>query len=376
MVPQTVEGHDRPAAERAAETDARWRVALEHGGDRPIQFLAGGQYLLQRYAAGAVAARAVLEAAADARRAGMPRMLPPGFLAAAAQDYLPDAEYDLLAPSARGSWVERVIETDLAIGARGLPGPLRLPRGGEGYELADYLEQHLLRERATVQPADSAWRAAIGWAEPAVLTQLGTAAALRGRFRPAAALFEAAIAAGETTGLRNLAWIYENAGEFERAAELCERSAGAWVPYARERLAEKAAAGYTTMDFRMWWADTEEGTRENGEWLGDDDALYEYSTRVEARLAAGDSHGADRVAAEAAADGWLAPLADLASTREKAGDLAGAARTWRMSVATGNMFRLLNLAGLREASGDEAGGDLIVRYGITVDGEPEPGLGV
>ncbi|RKN38492.1 hypothetical protein D7294_23710 [Streptomyces hoynatensis] len=91
--------------------------ALAEGGDRLLadtltragsdgrlaQDLAGGPTLLERYRTGSPAARALLEAAMDARRLGVGLQLPQAFLTGAAPDYLHDGDGNQLTDD----WAER-----------------------------------------------------------------------------------------------------------------------------------------------------------------------------------------------------------------------------------------------------------------------------
>jgi hypothetical protein len=133
--------------------------------------MAGGVYLLDRYKHASPEARAVLNAAGDARRFGAPAWLSLAFLEQTAHDYLPDVEWRRLPRERRDAWVRDAIEdpdTGLTVGDFGVDGPLREPRAGldarpDGpglkYKLAGYLEQHLRHIRAGVQPCDSLWTA-------------------------------------------------------------------------------------------------------------------------------------------------------------------------------------------------------------------------
>ncbi|GAA3845404.1 hypothetical protein GCM10022243_09630 [Saccharothrix violaceirubra] len=357
-VAATLDAGERARAEEAAQSDARWAVALVE--DRPIPFLAGARYLVDRYTTGSPAARAVLEAAADARRMGMPTVLSLAFLEQAARDYLDDADHDRLPPGV--GWVRHVIETDVRVGGFGVPGPLR--PSGSGYRLADYLENHLGRRRVAVQPRDSLWSATVDVVpDTAVLSTLAEAAMRRGRFGPATRLSARALDLGDLGSARMLVTLLENAGEHAEALSIAER---AGLDRAVERLRRKIDDGDTGFDLSLWWVEAEEGTRENGEELVWDDTLDAFSARLDD--AGDDLAAAERIAVEAAAAGYLWPFFHLAVGREEVGDVLGAERLWRQSIAAGNVFRVLNLAELR---GDA---ERTWRFAITADGLPADGL--
>jgi hypothetical protein len=128
MVPGTI-GSDLAAAQQAASTDPRWRLALAQNPEQPIQFMAGAVYLIDRYENASPEARAVLNAMGDARRLGASAQLPLAFLEQAARDYLSDTDWDAL--SLGDTWVRDVIENHangLCIGALGVRGPLHRVR--------------------------------------------------------------------------------------------------------------------------------------------------------------------------------------------------------------------------------------------------------
>ena len=134
-------GHDItvPAAFTPAQmsqvtraADARMVLAARSAPDGEVsQFLAGAPELLARYRHALPAARALIEAAMDARRLGMGAGLPQPFLEAAAPGYLSDTELDALGED----WLEQAL-ADTAKDAKGVRGPLtpyppapgRLPR--------------------------------------------------------------------------------------------------------------------------------------------------------------------------------------------------------------------------------------------------------
>ncbi|MFE9679777.1 hypothetical protein ACFYO5_37725 [Streptomyces sp. NPDC006259] len=207
------EGGDRLLAD--ALTRARF-----HG--RVTQDLAGAPELERRYEHGTPTARAVLEAAMDARRLGVGLHLPQAFLIDAAIDYLSDQDYDELTED----WAEAAF-SDLSHPVHGKQAPLRrtktrpqrrppsrpeptpmqdgnvllhprpmdspifrladyLPAGlalhlgqaaGPVFRLADYLEQHGRSARGALCPPASFWYAArTHLANPEDLNNLAEAA--------------------------------------------------------------------------------------------------------------------------------------------------------------------------------------------------------
>lgn len=151
-VPETVVGEERAELERAAAGDPRIAAALQQGGSRPIQYLAGAQHLLDRYDRADARSRAVLHAATDAHRVGAQEYLSLAFLETAAQDYLEDVERGRLPSDQVENWVSNVITSDLSNPERGIEGPLSpasptaaassSSRGADLYVLADYDYEH------------------------------------------------------------------------------------------------------------------------------------------------------------------------------------------------------------------------------------------
>ncbi|MEU7061472.1 ATP-binding protein, partial [Streptomyces sp. NPDC046197] len=143
---------------------------------RVTQDLAGAPELLNRYQHASPAAKAVLEAAMDARRLGVGLHLPQAFLTDAATDYLSDSDYDQLPDD----WAERAY-AELAEPVHGKQAPLRRttprpprrpptpiiaaapvtqPPAGPQVRLADYLEEHGRATRRDLCPPASFWHAA------------------------------------------------------------------------------------------------------------------------------------------------------------------------------------------------------------------------
>jgi hypothetical protein len=81
----------------AEAADARMALAARSAPDgEVIQFLAGAPELLARYRNAPLAAKALTDAAMDARRLGMGAGLSQPFLEAAAPGYLTDTEWNAL----------------------------------------------------------------------------------------------------------------------------------------------------------------------------------------------------------------------------------------------------------------------------------------
>jgi len=121
------------AWEKAAGGDRLLAFVLErrHEG-RVAQYLAGAPELLARYHGASAGARALLQAAMDARRLGVGLHLPLAFLADATPDYLGPDDYDTLAED----WLEQALAElakpvygNLAPPAPGTRTPHLLPIG-------------------------------------------------------------------------------------------------------------------------------------------------------------------------------------------------------------------------------------------------------
>jgi hypothetical protein len=100
--------------------DARLALAARSAPDgEVIQFLAGAPELLARYRHAPPAARALIDAAMDARRLGMGAGLAQAFLEAAAPGYLTDDQWDALGED----WLEQALAYT-AVPCTGARGPL------------------------------------------------------------------------------------------------------------------------------------------------------------------------------------------------------------------------------------------------------------
>ncbi|WP_063831873.1 helix-turn-helix domain-containing protein [Streptomyces bikiniensis] len=357
------------AATLARDGDRLLADALTRAGTdgRVTQDLAGAPELLNRYERATPAARAVLEAAMDARRLGVGLHLPQAFLIDAAADYLTDTDYDRLTED----WAEQAF-AELAEQVHGKQAPLRntIPRPrrrpptpsppidiphpaatGPMFRLADYLEQHGRTTRRPLCPPASFWHAAfIHLTHPDDLNNLIKAAQSRHRLQWAHHLRHRAADHGDTDALFYLTFMRERAGDGEGAEHLYRQAADLGDTDALSRLAEmreRAGDGEGAEHLARQAAD-----------LGNTDAL---SRLAEMRERAGDREGAERLYRQAADLGDTRALSRLAEMREKAGEREGAERIYREAADLGNPYALSRLAFMREEAGDREGAEHLAR---------------
>ncbi|MFB8247380.1 hypothetical protein ACFC5X_20340 [Streptomyces sp. NPDC055952] len=365
---------------------------------RVTQDLAGAPELLNRYERATPAARAVLEAAMDARRLGVGLHLPQAFLTDAAADYLTDTDYDQLTED----WAEQAF-AELAEQVHGKQAPLRntalrpqrrpptpsppadIPApatAGPMFRLADYLEQHGRTARRPLCPPASFWHAALTHpTHPDDLNNLATAAQAKHRLQWAHHLLHRAADHGSTDALARLAEGREEAGDREGAQRLYRQAADHGDTYAlgrlavgrevagdregAEDLAQRAAGHGSTNAMTLLALMREERDREGAEHLyrqaadhGSTDALVRL---VVMRERAGDREGAEDLARQAADHGSTDALVRLAEGREEAGDREGAEHLYRQAADHGDTYALRRLAEGREKTGDREGAEDLYR---------------
>ncbi|MFJ8062959.1 hypothetical protein [Streptomyces sp. NPDC096142] len=327
------------AAQKAEEGDRLLADALNRAGadGRLAQDLAGGPALLERYHSGSPAARALLEAAMDARRLGVSLHLPQAFLTDAAPDYIHDTDWNRITDD----WAEAAY-AELAHHVHGKQAPLTriTPRPhrrapgppptdtpsphtpGPVFRLADYLEQYGRTKRRHLCPPASFWHAAHAHlTHPDDLDNLFRAADARYRLQWAHHLRLRAADRGNPAALAWLARMRQEAGDLEGA----------------ETLYRKAA--------------------DHGDTLT-------LARLVRMREQAGDQDGAETLARKAADRGNPDALVELGQMREEAGDLEGAETFYRKAADHGHTFSLFLLAGMRERAGDLEGTETLYRKDI------------
>ncbi|MDX3697716.1 helix-turn-helix domain-containing protein, partial [Streptomyces europaeiscabiei] len=313
-----------------ALADALNRAAAD---GRVTQDLAGAPELLRRYEHSTPAARAVLEAAMDARRLGAGIHLPQAFLTDAAIDYLSVHDFDQITDD----WAEAAF-AELARPVHGKHAPLRRARSrpqrrppgtpldtttpgqddGPMYRLADYLEQHGRSIRRSLCPPGSFWHAAHSHlTHRDDLVNLAEAAETRCRLQWTYHLRHRA-AEGRAVALVDLARRREADGDRKRAEALYQEA-----------------------------ADT-----------GDPSVLVKLAGR---RKAAGDHEQAEALYQQAVYAGSAAAMVELAGWREASGDHERAEALYHQAVDAGSATAMVELARRREASGDHEQAEVLAR---------------
>jgi hypothetical protein len=160
-VPDAFTPNERNRATEKATEDRRIEVALSVSDAGITQVLAAGPDLVLLWKQAGPYGRAMISAAADARRLGVQSPLP--------AEVLTDAMADYLTPAQRSAPVETWRDEALGPATRLLHGevsaliPIAREQAGsvDGYVVADYLTQHIGSERRTQCPPDSLWRAVV-----------------------------------------------------------------------------------------------------------------------------------------------------------------------------------------------------------------------
>ncbi|MGW3099678.1 hypothetical protein ACWDCC_40270 [Streptomyces sp. NPDC001102] len=365
-VPDAFTEQDLDALRNAARSDERLAQALEGAADRRItQFLAGVPALLARHSNAGPGARAVLDAAMDARRLGCGIALPAAFLEKAATGYLSPSVLRTL----DDDWFEDALRytTRCVHGNAALLERIRRFTGSSREErwfrLADYMEQYGRRTRSHLCPPASFWDAALEHlSRPADVSALASAAAERWRLRYARLLSELAgrlpisVPATGTEeqpseygfldndtdwledhltcrALADLAFNAADAFDYEQAAALALQAGACCQPDALAAIALRHEASGLPVEA----SDLAHYAAING-------APSCLSELAMMRERAGLYDEAAHYAREAAEYGFTGTLADLAITREAAGDKETAEGLWETAAGYGHPEALANIA--------------------------------
>ena len=385
----------------AAARDPRLQVALESAGYGLTQTLAAAPQLVARWEDAQTAspyAWAVLTAALDVARLGARAPLSAGLLRDAAPGYWTSQQQ----AEAPGNWFEQALAyaTQKLHGATAALSPAGAGIGQvAGYTAADYLIQHVARERRRARVPASTWDAVIGHIrDPADAARLAYSARNRLLYRYAIPLYRHAADAGDRDAAERLADLLEERGDLDGlrtradagdrdaavrlAGLLKERGdldelrtrADAGDRYAAERLADLLKERGDLDELRTR---ADAGDRYAAERLADllkeRGDLDELHARADAgdRDAAGwlagllkergDLDGAARVLRTRADAGDPVAAVRLADLLKERGDLDGAARVLRTRADAGDGYAAERLAGLLKERGDLDGAARVLR---------------
>ncbi|MET7457464.1 hypothetical protein ABZT03_37520 [Streptomyces sp. NPDC005574] len=351
-------------AGEALLADALTRAASD---GRVTQDLAGAPELIKRYEHATPAARAVLEAAMDARRLGVGLRISQAFLVDAATDYLNENDYGQLAEN----WSEQAF-AELAEPVHGKQAPLRriTPRperrpstpsspddalrqqpAGAVFRLADYLEQHGRTTRRRLCPHASFWHAAhTHISHPDDLNNLAHAAKVRHRLEWAYHLYHRAAIHGSTDALYWVVEMLDATGDRAGAETMARHAADHGATGVLHRLAQ----------LRLMAGDRDSAERfyQQAADQGDTSAMFDLVIRQES---AENRAGAETIARQAADHGDTRGLKQLADMRSLVGDRDSAERLYRQAADYGNTDALRSLIWSRKEAGDWAGAEAIAR---------------
>ncbi|WP_033340359.1 coiled-coil domain-containing protein [Catenuloplanes japonicus] len=239
-VPDVLSAGEREKAVALAATDSRIREALETGGGTGLpQALAGAPALVQWWEhAPNPYARAVITAAADARRLGVSSPLPEPLLRDAIEGYL-DHTARATPP---GTWLGHALPhatTKLKGGVTALSPYARRAGTLDGYVIADFLAQHIRRAGRTDCPPASLWTALLAHVTaPDDLRRLAASAQSRMRYRYAEAALRRLPERNDLTAL-DLAHLLARQDRLDEAIDTIDRRiAASNAPELRERRAE------------------------------------------------------------------------------------------------------------------------------------------
>lgn len=180
MVLDELSADERIKADTAAAKDSRIRLALAVEDAGLTQALAAGPDLLERWQFAPTYARATIDFAADARRLGIRTPIPRSCFEEAVGGYLTSAQR-VKRPS---WWLDEALTFGEEEVRGGVSALAPADEGGFGHRtghvVADYVAQHIRRDKC---PPQTAWRALITAAgNPEDLRRLASAASARMRY--------------------------------------------------------------------------------------------------------------------------------------------------------------------------------------------------
>lgn len=213
--------NERQRAQTRAADDPRLARALADPHFGLTQVLAGAGPLIERYEAGSDGQKAILRAAVDAERLGVRPPLPREFLVAARRGYLAGIEED---DNSVGTLLEELTRHGGPYDRATAP-LIEIPdadhRQVVGYQVADYLLQHVSRRRRSDPIPDSTWIAAIAHTtRTAHLHALGRQAERRGRQPMAELAYRRAMGIGDKLAAKKLVELFSARADTDALREL------------------------------------------------------------------------------------------------------------------------------------------------------------
>ncbi|MFJ6775756.1 hypothetical protein ACIQOV_33185 [Kitasatospora sp. NPDC091257] len=395
-VPDSFNASDLTRLRTEAAGDSRLRRALERAESGMItQYLAGAPVILERYRHARPAARALMDAAVDARRLGLGSPIPEELLERAVPGYLTDHQWNSVADD----WFSTALAYATAP-CLGAPGPLTRirPRPGDAaperprYRLADYLEQSGRAQREDGAGTASLWDALVLHAPEADRPALAAEAADRFLYGPAVRLRAEAVANGDAAAARAVAELLAEAGFHQEATDHYVTAAYRGdIPSIHDVARGLEDTGAEDMAAHVW---------EMGVDLGDD---HSREARARALIAQDEADAALPYLADAVTGGSvsaLLTLADLmADTRgprsaaewiqrqaaENEGSFARAAGTWllrhgftddcyallRKSIAVGSDPDLPWITAFLSGTREERRIDELLHHAVTAESETD-----
>jgi len=225
-----------------AATDVCIRAALGTADAGLIQVLAAGPALVRWWDQSPDPyAKAVITAAADARRMGVEMPLPREFLADAVRGYLTPRQRAM----ARPGWLDVAVTYALTPlqGAAATLTPVPTDDGVlgrvAGYRIADYLLQHARRSRRAVCPPPACWQALLDHTFGCEkIRRLARAARVRMRYQYAEVLYRRLADDGDADAADTLAGLLVQQGRTDEAIAVLRPAAEAGVAFAMDRLVD------------------------------------------------------------------------------------------------------------------------------------------
>lgn len=223
-VPEQFTEAEAARARPIAEHDDRIARAVDdHDRFGFTQTLAGAHELLRRYTAAPEAARLLLHSAADARRLGIQGGLSHELLEALTRA-LWQQQHGLTAPPS--GWFKEALA--YASGATQPGGHVRalIPLGhSSSYALADYLEQHLNRQRRGEVVRDPVWQVLTNHAPIVEVRRVARAARARGRVQVEYDLLQRATTVADPRAYHQLARWFRRQGRRDEAEGAVRKAA-------------------------------------------------------------------------------------------------------------------------------------------------------